>query len=90
MQGQRMAAKPKKLRRLPLCLNKTGDTTIARGGVCVEVAGLGMRIRPVRFKTRTIELQSLLGDARILANFIGQTKHSSQARLHKLICPVRK
>ena len=49
-----------------------------------------MRIRPVRFKTRTIELQSLLGDARILANFIGQTKHSSQARLHKLICPVRK
>ena len=25
MQGQRMAAKPKKLRRLPLCLNKTGD-----------------------------------------------------------------
>ena len=56
----------------------------------MEVAGLGMRIRPVRFKTRTIELQSLLGDARILANFIGQTKHSSQARLHKIISPVRK
>ena len=52
-----MAAKPKKLRRLPLCLNKTGDTTIARGDVCVEVAGLGMRISTVRFKTRTIERQ---------------------------------
>ena len=73
MQGQRMAAKPKKLRRLPTCTNKTGDTTIARGGVCVEVAGLGMRMRPVRFKTRTMGQQSLLGDARILANLIGQT-----------------
>ena len=55
----------------------------------MEISEVGMRIRPVRFKTRTIELQ-LLGDARILANFIGQTKHSSQARLHKLIYPVRK
>jgi len=33
-------------------------TTIAGGDVCVEVAGVGTRISPVRFKTRTIERQS--------------------------------
>ena len=59
MQGQRMAATKAKKASQAAHLYKQNwrYTTIAGGDVCVEIAGVGMRISPVRFKTRTMELQ---------------------------------